>query len=99
MDSARYILNLKKVILDKDIKVQPSHISLYMALYILSNANEFKAIRASRAQLKRCSRIASNATFHGCIRDLVQWQLLQYYPSYDPSIQSIFILNELPHTE
>jgi hypothetical protein len=96
VDSARYILNLQKVILDKDIKVQPSHISLYMALYILSNANEFKAIKASRAQLKRCSRIASNATFHGCIRDLQSWRLIRYYPSFDPSVQSIFILNELP---
>lgn len=68
-----------------DSRLLPSHISLFMAMFYYSPgtiSNSF--FRISRKKLMRFSRIKSIATYHKCIRELVQYGYIIYQPSYDP---------------
>lgn len=67
-----------------DFDLNPTHISLYMALFQLWNQNRFKnPIAVHRDELMRISKIASYATFHKCIRELHEKQFVDYRPSHN----------------
>ena len=54
-----------------DFELNPTHISLYMAVFQLWNQNRFQnPIGISRDELMRISKISSTATFHKCIKEL-----------------------------
>jgi hypothetical protein len=62
-----------------------SHICLFLAIYHQWQNHEFVTpIRISRSRLMRVSKIKSFATYHKCIRDLVELDLIKYEPSYHP---------------
>lgn len=68
-----------------DERLNPSHISLYMALFQAWNscrfANEFFV---NRKELMQIAKIGSNTTYHRCITDLHSWNYLSYFPSNNP---------------
>lgn len=68
-----------------DERLNPTHVSLYLALFLFWNLNRFRnPISISRSEVMRVSKIGSNATYHRCIKDLQKWKYLEYIPSKNP---------------
>lgn len=68
-----------------DFELNPTHISLYMAIFQLWNQNRFQnPIGISRDELMRISKISSTATYHKCIKELAERKYVNYKPSYNP---------------
>lgn len=73
----------EKVVTDKTLN--PTHISLYIALFQFWNCNRFKnPISISRDELMRISKISSKATYHKCLRNLHELGYINYQPSFNP---------------
>ena len=78
----------EKVSVDYDLN--PTHISLYMAIFQLWNQNRFQnPISISRDELMRISKIASTASYHKCMKDLTEREYVIYKPSFNPFKGSI----------
>lgn len=73
----------EKVVLDYDFN--PTHISLYIAMFQAWNQNRFvNPISISRDELMRISKISSKATYHKCIKELIEKGYIIYKPSFNP---------------
>ena len=73
----------EKVALDRTLN--PTHISLYIALFQFWNCNRFKnPISISRDEVMRISKISSKATYHKCLKNLHSLGYINYQPSYNP---------------
>lgn len=69
---------------ETDSTLNPTHISLYMAIFQLWNKNRFKnPISISRDELMFISKIGSHVTYHKCIRELNERHYVNYMPSYN----------------
>lgn len=79
----------------KDKTLNPTHISLYVALFQFWNFNRFKnPISISRDEVMRISKIASKATYHKCLKNLHSLGYIDYQPSFNPFRGSqVFMLN------
>src|SRR5690554_1182836 len=79
----------------KDKTHNPTHVSLYMALFQFWNFNRFKnPISISRDEVMRISKIASKATYHKCLKNLHSLGYIDYQPSFNPFKGSqVFMLN------
>ena len=65
--------------------VRNSHICLFLAIYHQWQNHRFvNPIPISRSKLMKVSKIKSFATYHRCIRDLVELDFIKYEPSYNP---------------
>ena len=81
----------EKVAIDKTLN--PTHISLYIALFQFWNCNRFKnPISISRDEVMRISKISSKATYHKCLKNLHNLGYINYEPSYNPFKGSHVIL-------
>ena len=68
-----------------DDRLNPTHISLYMALFLEWNSHRFAdEFYVNRRELMRVAKIGSKSTYHRCIVDLDGWQYLSYFPSNNP---------------
>lgn len=68
-----------------DNRLNPTHVSLYLALFQYWNLARFKnPVSISRDEIMRLSKIGSKVTYHRCIKDLHNWSYLQYDPSHNP---------------
>jgi ribosomal protein S24E len=83
----------EKVAIDKALN--PTHVSLYMALFQFWNCNRFKnPISISRDEVMRISKISSKATYHKCLKKLHSLEYINYEPSYNPFKGShVYLLN------
>jgi hypothetical protein len=83
----------EKVAIDKTLN--PTHVSLYVALFQFWNCNRFKnPISISRDEVMRISKISSKATYHKCLRNLHSLGYINYEPSYNPFKGShVFLFN------
>jgi hypothetical protein len=73
----------EKVAIDKTLN--PTHVSLYLALFQFWNCNRFKnPISISRDEVMRISKISSKATYHKCLKNLHSLGYINYEPSYNP---------------
>lgn len=73
----------EKVAVDKTLN--PTHVSLYVALFQFWNCNRFKnPISISRDEVMRISKISSKATYHKCLKNLHSLGYINYEPSYNP---------------
>lgn len=80
-----------KVVNDKTLN--PTHISLYIALFQFWNCNRFKnPISISRDEVMRISKICSKATYHKCLKNLHALGYIKYEPSYNPYRGSLVYL-------
>ena len=87
MDQVNYIKHLNGVFLQfsKDSRLNPTHISLYIALFQLWNQNRFpEEFYINRSEVMQFSRIGSKTTYHRCIRELSHWKYILYSPSHNP---------------
>ncbi len=81
----------EKVATDKTLN--PTHVSLYIALFQFWNCNRFKnPISINRDEVMRISKISSKATYHKCLRNLHNLGYINYEPSYNPFKGSHVIL-------
>jgi hypothetical protein len=81
----------EKVALDR--RLNPTHVSLYIALFQFWNCNRFKnPISINRDEVMRISKISSKATYHKCLKNLHSLGYINYEPSYNPFKGSHVIL-------
>jgi hypothetical protein len=77
----------------QDRSLNPTHISLYIALFQFWNVNRFKnPISITRDEVMRISKICSKATYHKCMRELNDKGYVKYEPSFNPFKGSMVIL-------
>ena len=68
-----------------DDRLNPTHISLYMALFQEWNSSRFaNEFYVNRRDLMLASKIGSKSTYHRCVIDLDSWGYLFYFPSNNP---------------
>ena len=71
----------------EDNRIGATHISLYMALFQFYNLNGFKnPIHITRIRVMETAKISGLATYHKCIKDLVEYGYIKYRPSFNPAI-------------
>ena len=81
----------EKVAIDKTLN--PTHVSLYIALFQFWNCNRFKnPISINRDEVMRISKISSKATYHKCLKNLHSLGYINYEPSCNPFKGSHVIL-------
>lgn len=87
MESINYIKHLNGVFqkFSKDSRLNPTHISLYMALFQYWNLGRFpEQFFINREDIMRLSKIGSKATYHRCLGSLDDWTYIKYLPSHNP---------------
>lgn len=87
MSTINYIKHLNAVFhqFSKDSRLNPTHISLYMAFFQLWNHNRFpKKFHVNREDVMKLSKIGSKSTYHKCIKELDHYKYLVYFPSHNP---------------
>lgn len=87
--------NLRSMLLfsQRSIDAMPNHISLYAAILTCAQQQQCSnTINVRRRELMALSCIKSNATYHKCISELIEWNMTQYFPSYHPRLGSKIIL-------
>lgn len=87
MEQINYIKHLNAVFLQfsKDGRLNPTHISLYIALFQLWNNYHFPDnFHIIREEVMQFSKIGSKTTYHRCIKELHHWKYLLYQPSHNP---------------
>lgn len=68
-----------------DSRLNPTHISLYMALFQFWNINRFPEVfHINREEIMSLAKIGGIATYHKCLKNLHDWKYLCYLPSYNP---------------
>ncbi len=69
----------------QDNTLNPTHISLYLALFQFWNFNRFRnPVSISRDKVMRISKIHSKATYHKCPKNEDSSGYIDYQPSYNP---------------
>jgi hypothetical protein len=87
MQNVNFIKHLKGVFIkfSKDNRLNPTHVSLYIALFQIWNNNRFpEEFYINREEVMRFSKIGSKSTYHKCIKELSHWKYIIYYPSHNP---------------
>jgi hypothetical protein len=87
MEQINYIKHLNGVLdqFSKDNRLNPTHISLYIALFQFWNYNRFpNEFYINREEVMKFSKIGSNTTYHRCVKELSHWKYILYSPSHNP---------------
>lgn len=82
-----YIRHLNGVLRQfaRDSRLNPTHISLYIALFQYWNLHRFPELFfVDRAEIMQWSKIGSKATYHRCLHALHTWNYIVYLPSHNP---------------
>lgn len=82
-----YIVHLNAVMkrFSFDERLNPTHVSLYMALFQFWNHNHFASvIYINREEVMKMSKIGSMATYHRCMKQLHKWNYIIYIPTHNP---------------
>jgi len=87
METVNYIKHLNTVFsaFAKDNRLNPTHISLYLALFQLWNSARFPdEFIIIRDELMSLSKIGSKSTYHKCLKELEFFGYINYMPSHNP---------------
>ena len=87
MQQINYIKHLNAIFVQfsKDNRLNPTHISLYIALFQIWNINRFVIeFYVNRKEVMELSKIGSKSTYHKCIKELSHWKYIIYFPSHNP---------------
>lgn len=82
-----YIKHLNAVFqqFSMDSRLNPTHISLYVALFQYWNINRFReSFFIHREDVMSMAKIGSKATYHRCLKRLHDWKYIHYMPSHNP---------------
>ena len=79
-----------------DNRLLPTHISLYIAMMSMWEQSRFSIpFRITRNELMHLSKLASTATYHKCLKELVSYGYINYEPSYNHYLGSRIYLTTL----
>lgn len=68
-----------------DDRLNPTHISIYMALFQVWNSARFpEKFFIIREEVMKLSKIGSKSTYHRCLKELHTYQYIEYKPSHNP---------------
>ncbi|RZK40582.1 MAG: hypothetical protein EOO90_14470 [Pedobacter sp.] len=71
--------------LESDNRLLPTHISMLTAIFLCWQRNQFREpFSVSRRKLMAFSKVASIATYHKYIQQLIAFGYIRYQPSYHP---------------
>ncbi|ATP59251.1 hypothetical protein CPT03_13835 [Pedobacter ginsengisoli] len=85
------LIDVFLTVISREQRVEFSHISLFLAIYHQWQKNHWiEAIPITRRKLMASSKIRSTATYHKCIRELVELNIIRYLPSYHPKGSRIY---------
>ncbi|NRR92795.1 hypothetical protein HSX10_14570 [Winogradskyella undariae] len=87
MAEVNYIKHLNAVFsqFSKDTRLNPTHISLYLAFFQVWNYNRFRnSFHVNRDDIMKLSKIGSKSTYHRCTKELHHYKYLVYEPSHNP---------------
>ena len=74
-------------------RISATHISLYMAFFRQWGTNDFKnPVEFTSREIMLLAKIDSRATYHRCLRDLVEGGYIRYIPSCNPFFKSLAFL-------
>lgn len=77
----------------QDDRLNPSHISIYLALFNFWNLNRFQnPFTVARFDIMNLAKVKSPNTYSKCLKELMLWQYIIYKPSYNPYKGSQFSL-------
>ena len=82
-----YIKHLNRVmeLFYEDDRLLSTHITTYLALFQVWNGNRFlNPILINRTEIMKAAKINSFSTYTKCLRELHEWQYLEYMPSHNP---------------
>lgn len=82
-----YIKHLNAVFkrFSKDSRLNPTHLSLYVALFQFWNINRFSDVfYINRGEIMQMAKIGSKNTYHRCLKNLNDWSYIIYLPSHNP---------------
>ena len=76
-----------------DDRLNPSHVSIYLALFQYWNLSRFEAeFIVARTGVMRLAKVNSKSTYSKCLKELQTWKYIKYYPSNNPFKGSRFDL-------
>jgi hypothetical protein len=85
-----FILSAFYDAISNDARIGATHISLYMALFHSWGLNNFQnPIAFTSQEIMPKAKIDSRATYHYCLRDLVECGYIRYVPSCNPFLKSL----------
>ncbi|ARN70632.1 hypothetical protein BST91_02700 [Nonlabens tegetincola] len=87
MPEVNYIKHLNGVFgqFQKDSRLNPTHISLYVALFQYWNFHRFAGqFQIHRDEVMKLAKLGSKNTYHKNLKDLHNWGYLIYLPSHNP---------------
>lgn len=87
MANVNYIRHLTAVFdtFSKDSRLNPTHISIYVALFQFWNFHRFSnKFYINREDLMKTSKIGSKNTYHRCLTNLNDWSYIKYFPTRNP---------------
>jgi len=87
MNNVNYIYHLNGILakFNKDERLNPSHISLYLALFYYWNLSRFAdKFFIDREEVMHLARLGSKMTYHKNLHNLEDWKYLNYFPSFNP---------------
>jgi hypothetical protein len=87
MGEVNYITHLNTVFqyFLEDNRLNPTHISLYMALFQIWNSTRFPdEFYVIRNEVMMFSKIGSKSTYHRCLKELHEYGYIEYMPSHNP---------------
>jgi hypothetical protein len=81
--------------INDETNLNPTHISLYLALFQCWNVNRFKnPTGISREEIMKASKINSKATYHKCMKELQSLGFMEYVPTFNPhSCSNVIMVN------
>ena len=86
--------------IQQDERLNPTHISLYLALFQFWNLNHFQnPISISRNEMMRLSKISALGTYHKCIKQLQDFGYIEYLPSFNPYKGSLVNLHNFEDSD
>ncbi len=95
MSAVNYIQHMNGLF-DKlwhDHRLNPSHISIYLALFKFWNLNRFhNPFSVARSDVMKLAKVKSPNTYSKCLKELMLWEYIVYNPSYNPYKGSLFSL-------
>jgi hypothetical protein len=86
--------------INNETNLNPTHISLYLALFQCWNVNRFKnPTGISREEIMKASKINSKATYHKCMKELELLGFMVYNPTFNPHSCSNIIMTNFSEEE
>ncbi len=88
MEKVNYIIHLNAVFerFNNDDRIKQGHITLYLAFFQKWNKEYFKnTLTINRASIMERAKFKSKTTYHNYLKDLNDWDYLDYFPSFHPA--------------